>query len=461
MVNEMPGFLTSTEQANLLHMNSSSSGRYFEKKLIFEACLFMEGQTPKMREQIAHYYAEAIMQGSCDPLLVHIHQPHTNFKKNIDAHPNLIKFFKESIFNSFHYLPQFKLLLTDLEKKGTLQFIEWGYRHKDSIKRNLPAIDLKPINKSIDKLTDAVIPYRKKFKNKSRTQAIIVIVSSMALVDYAANASFMNNLIISCFIALLVLALNVLYRATIFANMLHKLLTISCDYIPDVLTDLVCDKKSNRIVALPAAVSSQGIFSEAVNTNQREIIENYRLTVSPSEPEETKSEVVRVPKRSRTIISSLLTFIHKSQEEKISASYFGEIFKDDDFVKLEGGSFGRSSQLYGIWHDIKLSCDNITHLHNIFMDGELISPKKGKGIKRLTGYGGKYFEVKGDDAGRVIGREFKAVNGKTVIVFVHYDDKGMHGGTNLDDRIIMHVNNIIANLHQIRPNNLKLVNATY
>lgn len=159
---------------------------------------------------------------------------------------------------------------------------------------------------------------------------------------------------------------------------------------------------------------------------------------------------------------SLLTFIPAQQEEKITASYFGQIFKNtpsEDFVKLEGGSLGRSSQLYGIWYDMKDSCDDVAHLHKIFQEGSLISPKKGKGIKRLSGYGGKYFEIKGDDAGRVIGREFKTVNGKTVILFVHYDDNGMHGGTNLDDRIIQHVNHIIVNLHQAKANDLKLVNS--
>jgi len=471
--------LNAFEQDCLGLINNLFLNSYMIKRAFFQACLYMDGQTPAVKKEIAEYYAYFMMtafhQFTLGEMAENVKNRYICDYKNNKKLKNLFEksktlrgFFKEHILRQQQeMLPKFKTMIIDLENRGDTGIIGWAYQELDRVKNILPEVklDTRITHRSIEDL-------RHKIKNSSHkknsvTEAMFYLLFMMTVIYIAIDtySNYKNNDIGMtgnvCMTIVITLLGHLAYaigssmcEVNRFRRVLSNALILQLEFVPPVEKE--AKKGDKKEFSAPVSHAVPPVTKSAFS-------ENYTLRVIPAPPvslyENNENKKDRQPKRWQLPFWSqprndALTQETKQENTRTLPSEFGAAFNNisqENFGKLEGGSLGPESQLYGIWLD--MDDPNAMDLHPRFKSGKMVAPDK-KGIKRLVvdGVDGKYYEIKGSGAARVIGREFITVNQKTVIVFSQYDSFGLHGGHNETRRILAKVDNDLARLQEMNQN---------
>lgn len=450
------------EQECLSHIQKNSFlYSHAVKRLFFQACLFLENQTPAAKEAIADYFAHAIMCNFVPNVSgagnIALSRYIIDYKKNkhlmeqLEENKTLINFFKQSILTQQkEMLPKYKLMLADLEITEIPGLIKWAYSNTVRLEKILPPANF---NSEATKACRKALQQQTKNKKQKEVFEIILLIlmcSTYCALDYYNNENddnSMSNIVITLIAGLLAFISRSSYVVFRFRQNLDKILTLTLEFIPSI------PKKVTQ--ARNDYVMPKVDFTSPPATHRLEHSESYKLSVFP-----TPIEKIRQPKRWQLWTQPENKVSEpeiKQNNITILPNYFGAAFNhiledEDKFVKLEGGGFGPQSQLYGIWN---VEGEPVSSLHERFKSGKLVAPNK-PGIKQLVidGVDGNYWEIKGSGADRVIGKEFTTRDRKTVIVFTRYESDGLHGGkTNNNRRIIQHVDSDIQTLHDINASN--------
>lgn len=446
--------LNAFEQQCLNFINSCYPYRLTAKKFFFEACLFMEGQKPAIKNAIAEHYARQ--------LLYHIVRTMVPFNTKTDQNLiNLTKLIKENILLNEKELSNFKSVIITLESHGHPDCVDYCYRDLRKTIRALPP----SINYNMDIHNHNIISLKQTVKTSVKKQPYLIFSARNLFImfafisgslEYINENKTMFNVSISLLFALFCRIAESNIMVSQFYNLFDQALTLSLEYIPTVSTDnknrttltKTVPHKSTPHCSTPSAVSNTNVFTES-----------YRMTVfvTPSflvAENERESKVVHaaLPKRWH-LWSSVDKIQEKKQEHDtiLAPDYFGPAFNDtvmEDFVKLEGRSLGSQSHLYGIWYQVDKEGD-ARPLYAKFKNGTLVEPAHSKGIKQFTFNGEKYYEIKDNNTARIFGKKFITIDNKTAVVFVHYDKDGLHKGSNVNERIIQQVDTKIENLKNI------------
>lgn len=417
------------------------------KMVFFEACLFMEGQSFSNKKKIARYYAERttiLGLGATTDL-------HTrNFsRESIKKHQILVDFLEEKLLQNTIQLSSFKQILTDLQSQGYGGSFKSGYHFLSKIEKNLPQIDFrKHLIPSMKKMINA---YK---KNRPKTASgflwhrkyLLVEVTSFSILNFMTN-TYLIPICASFLIVFLCITLEAIYVQFKIHQILAKELYLEYSEKSSIssaergltqnyelrVVPMLKKAPENKIEKNNTFPSVE-LFPENITPKfVSQGFARFKLWATPDFGESKKAAV--------------------DENKMIFPDYFGPAFEAvpvEDFKKLEGGSFGPKSQLYGMWYGVDKDIES--DLYDVFCEGELISPKENNGIKQLKtpGRAEKYYEIKcSGTTARVLGKEFGKSGEKSLIVFVLFDSGGLHGANQVNQRMLDKVDLLVNDVHTI------------
>ncbi len=459
----MPDF-TPEQSQYISDMQNKYYARLTVKKLFVEACLFMEGQTPPIKQTIANYYARLLIAVSTTTLFtLRIH----NYSGVVidESDQAIVEFFEKNILKTEKLqTANFKKILLGLVLEGFPIGIDFQYRNLSCLEKNRV---MNGFNREYTHTAknELIKEYKTLTRNKKKkklqfinwyTGALLAILTNMFL--QSLNEEHPNlNAAFSLFFGLFC---HVLERAFLQRDYNKKY---------DDRLAVVYKKKSslNNTRDLTLALSSKPktkLKPASIPKPSSQSMDDYEISVVPislfPENEIKKPKPLSALVKKRPQQASSQTNISPPVEMKkmntLSPDYFGAAFSgisSDDFTKLEGCGWNTDSHVYAIWCVDKNDYhrDNgiyIDALQETFQIGRVAT--HGNCIKLLTGQYAGYLEVRRSGASRAFGKEFATIDGKTAYVFAYFDEAGLHDqNTHLNARIINHLDTAIEKLHEL------------
>lgn len=455
---KMPNF-TPEQQDYLSHMYTDVYSRLLLKKVFVEACLYMEGQKLTIKKAIANYYARLIVASTFHSLITDNIHAFSSIKLDSSKQPFLDFFEKNILLTEQKQTTHFKKMLLDLTLEGHPVLISSYYDNLSLLKKKL-SLPFKDQYSQVAK-NELIDQYKSlSCHNKKNLQklSLINVFFLVVLTDFFLNS--MNeeypktNGVLSIMFGLmchfyewyrLLNAYNKIYDerfSVVYKTKSSSQMKSSLKNTADLTQVLSMESPEAQLAFSPKDVSLS--------------IDDYEISVIPRSvslfPENQKAPVKnKETKPSKPIFPPIE---EKKEESALSANFFGPAFnsdtQSDNFVKLQANYLGQDSQLYGIWYiSDEKSDDTVSDIHSVFKERTIGT--EGRCIKQISlpGFEGNYFEIRGNNAGRVFGKEFITKEGKTAILFPYFHADGLHRGANLNRRIVEHLDTAILQIHEI------------
>ncbi|AIT62779.1 hypothetical protein [Coxiella burnetii] len=444
-------------------------GAFYIKNCFFEAALLMQNQDPRIKSEVARFYAYRIVAFYKGKLVLDSrYQPAVD--SEILQHKNLIPFLKDNILKTAQKeTQQFENLLVKMEKdwSGISRIITTYEGRLYKAARCIKKFDKRILEQNRQRLLSKTgIVGRRKVSGGALPLIgmLAILLFSFLESSESYNYGTPGNLAITLLLTLLCAYKCESTTFGAFNNQLNKALALQ---ISEPISE-----RALHPVSKPAVPIKKGLKREEKEERVEEVVlkeSNFRVrvTLTPEAmnelrtEEESKPRQPKVKTRKSTMANRFLVpSTSKAHDIPFFPNNFGQPFANlakGDLIELSRGRGGIHAIFYKdvFENDTGITADSIQSFENEFKKAKFARSKGENGIKLLSSNRGeKLYEIKIRSDDRLLGKECEILPQKKVIVFCYYCKKGLHDKSTHPFEIVTHrINQLKAQQKEYDSNN--------